>query len=271
MKLRILLVHPIMLALLTLVMSALLACGPSTDTDQSVGNEPASTPTPTADRGTVAEPEQGSPSSNNGAAVKPRGVDVSHFQGAVAWDEVAAAGNSFAFAKATEGLDAFDSEFASNWQGIKAAGMLRGAYHFFRADDDGTEQARFFLSKVEFQANDMAVVDVELLDGVSSQQLLGRLRAFLQEVRQSTGRQAVIYTDINFWNALDAGDEFSDHPLWIAEYGVEEPKLPNGWNGWTFWQHSQTSTVPGITGDADSNVFNGTGAQLEDCFSSCGK
>ena len=73
------------------------------------------------------------------------GIDVSHFQGEVDWGAVAAAGVRFAFIKATEGLDDVDPRFAQNWQGSRAAGLLRGAYHFLHPNLDARQQAAHFL------------------------------------------------------------------------------------------------------------------------------
>src|SRR5437867_1330928 len=60
-----------------------------------------------------------------------RGIDVSHYQGAINWDDVASGGISFAYIKATEGTNFVDPLFAQNWAGAEAAGLRRGAYHFF--------------------------------------------------------------------------------------------------------------------------------------------
>ena len=59
------------------------------------------------------------------------GTDVSKYQTSIAWSDAKAAGISFAFIKATEGGDRVDDNFAENWQRAKAAGVPRGAYHFF--------------------------------------------------------------------------------------------------------------------------------------------
>src|SRR5262249_36110475 len=59
------------------------------------------------------------------------GTDVSKYQTSVAWADAKAAGISFAFLKATEGGDRVDDNFAENWRNARAAGVPRGAYHFF--------------------------------------------------------------------------------------------------------------------------------------------
>jgi lysozyme len=60
------------------------------------------------------------------------GIDVSNHNPPVDWQAVKNANISFAFAKATEGATFKDITFARNWSGMKAAGIMRGAYHFFR-------------------------------------------------------------------------------------------------------------------------------------------
>ena len=44
---------------------------------------------------------------------------------------VRASGHEFGFAKASEGTGFTDSSFAHNWPAMRAAGVVRGAYHFF--------------------------------------------------------------------------------------------------------------------------------------------
>lgn len=64
-----------------------------------------------------------------------RGLDVSHYQGAVNWKARRDQYNlSFGAAKCTEGTTFTDSQFAANWAGIKAAGLRRIAYHYARPE-----------------------------------------------------------------------------------------------------------------------------------------
>src|SRR5260370_25639255 len=76
------------------------------------------------------------------------GLDVSHYQEVVDWPTVAAGGEAFAFAKASEGKSVADVYFADNWSALRAAGILRGAYHFFHPATDAAAQADFFLSRL---------------------------------------------------------------------------------------------------------------------------
>ena len=75
----------------------------------------------------------------------------------------------------------------------------------------------------------------------------------------------MIYTYRYFWREhLDDTDRFTRHPLWLAAYQSHEPEPMGGWSHLTFWQRSETGRVPGINGNVDLNLFNGTEAQLGD-------
>jgi len=191
-----------------------------------------------------------------------QGIDVSHFQGIVNWQQVAQAGMAFAFAKATDGITYTDPDLATNWAGIQAAGLLRGAYHFFEPNDDATAQAQHFLTTVKLVPGDLPpVLDVEITGGVSNEQIWSGVSTWLQIVEQATGRQPILYTAPGFWNAHQPDLTLTSYPLWLADYAIQ-PKLPTGWSSWLLWQHSQSGTVAGVTGSVDLDQFSGTLRQL---------
>jgi lysozyme len=77
-----------------------------------------------------------------------KGIDVSNRQNDVDWARVAAAGVQFGYVKATEGEGLTDVRFRENFDGAKAAGLVRGAYRFFRPDKDAEAQVESFLHVV---------------------------------------------------------------------------------------------------------------------------
>ena len=191
------------------------------------------------------------------------GIDVSHYQGHVDWSAVRAAGCAFAFAKATEGAGVTDPFFAANWQGMKAAGLARGAYHFYRPEQDAAQQAAHFLSVVQLQPGDLPpVLDIETNDGVSGSALVGGVQTWLDAVEPAAGVTPIIYTDASFWDA-HFNDQFGQYPLWVAHYGPSPSPLPRGWSEWTFWQYSQSLHIGGVAGAADHDYFNGTAEALQ--------
>lgn len=190
------------------------------------------------------------------------GIDVSHWQGTIDWDAVAADGVVFAFIKATEGGDYTDPRFAANWAAARRAGVVRGAYHFFRPQTDGAAQAAHFLRTVPLAEGDLPpVLDVEVTDGKSAEAVAAGVRTWVQAVEAATGRRPIVYTRASFWTAQMGS--FGAYPLWVAHYRAAEPNVPAGWSRWTFWQHTDAGRVAGIAGDVDLNWFNGGRRELE--------
>lgn len=79
------------------------------------------------------------------------GVDVYNGNSTINWSQVKAAGYTFAYAKATEGIGYTDSEYLNYAVNGVTAGMKMGAYHFARADLNPTNagainEANYFLS-----------------------------------------------------------------------------------------------------------------------------
>jgi lysozyme len=197
------------------------------------------------------------------SATNARGIDVSHYQGVVDWGQVHQAGVSFGFAKATEGLSTVDSEFATNWQAMSAAGVLRGAYHFFHPEEDAAAQATHFLSVVgEIGPNDLPpVLDVETTNGVAGSAVWAGAKTWLTAVAEATGRTPILYTSHSFWNGSAPDSSLTKYPLWLADYATT-PTLPHGFATWHFWQYSQSGSVAGVAGAVDLDVWNGTLATL---------
>ena len=79
------------------------------------------------------------------------GVDVSHYQGDIDWETLAAQGVRFAYIKATEGSGHTDERFAENAQNAALAGVPAGGYHFFSFESAGKTQAENFLSALRDQ------------------------------------------------------------------------------------------------------------------------
>jgi len=195
--------------------------------------------------------------------VSVAGIDVSDYQGAVDWPAVAAAGVRFAIAKATEDADFTAETFARNWAGIRAAGLVRGAYHFFRPLVDAQAQAEHFLATVASGPRDLPpTLDVEVRDGVDAPTFVRGMLQWLDAVRAATGRAAMIYASQSFLEELGGPREISNHPLWIVDYERRPPIAPRGWRTYTLWQYTSTGSVTGIAGPVDLDVFNGSFADL---------
>lgn len=204
-----------------------------------------------------------------------QGIDVSKYQGKIDWQQVADSGLvQFAVCKSTE-RTGVDSQFQNNWQGIKAVGLLRGAYHFARTDRTFVQEVEHFLNTVgQVGPTDILVLDIEesnLVGPAFTDWVLG----WLEQVEQKSGVIPFVYTYGPFWT-MHVGTppeevikKFQKYPLWLAAY-TKNPDLylPKIWKpmGWTLWQKSGNVAapgepilyVPGIKGAVDRNVFKGS-------------
>src|SRR5689334_7195445 len=134
------------LALFAALSTALLACGPEGGED----------PYGTAQEEIVVCP----------GPTTLEGIDVSYYQPNVDWNAVKASGREFAVARINDGTF-MDPDFDKNWAGMKAAGLIRGAYQFFRPGQDAAVQADVVIQKVGFLGpGDLPVtLDMEATDG----------------------------------------------------------------------------------------------------------
>lgn len=189
------------------------------------------------------------------------GIDVSEFQGGVNWGAVAASGQRFAVARISDGANYSDYTFNQNWNGIKAAGMIRGAYQFFEPGQDPVAQANLVISRVGRLADgDMPVMlDVEVTGGLSQSGINAQIHRWIDAVAAGTGKTPYIYSGAYFWDSAVNRADFANLPLNVAWYGTACPGVPSAWNGhhWAFHQFSQTGGVPGVGGAVDLDVFNG--------------
>lgn len=187
------------------------------------------------------------------------GIDISQFQGEIDWQAVKASGGVFAFARALEGETLPDSRFAANWEGMKAAGIVRGAYHFYVAGDRPEDQASMFSGLVTLEPGDLVpMVDIEYgsIGASAPPDLVSNFRQYLELIEQRFGVTPIIYTNPEFW-AEYMDDSFGAYPLWVADYDVDSRRLPLGWNDWVLWQHSGSGSVPGVDGTVDLDIFAG--------------
>jgi lysozyme len=193
------------------------------------------------------------------------GVDVSEYQGQVDWSRARDAGIAFAFARVSDGTGYPDTEFATNWPAMKAAGVVRGAYQFFRPEEDPTAQANLFGSMLA-DAGGIApgdlppVMDLEVTDNTSDATIQSRMQAWFSAMQSATGMTPLLYFSPSF--APHAGTSFGGHALWVAEWGAKCPSVPAPWSTWAFWQTSDMGSTAGIPATVDLDEFNGTLAEL---------
>lgn len=193
------------------------------------------------------------------------GIDISQYQGEISWDEVLTINDEFPidfiYIRATMGEKAKDSKFKSNWKAVKNRNKLRGAYHYFRPNENSIKQANNFINTVDLEPGDLPpVLDIEEMPrNQSMDSLKTGLKRWLVQVEKHFKIKPVLYSgDKYFADFLEK--EFADYTLWIANYNfwVEKPK-----KHWNFWQFTEKGTVKGIKGPVDLNLFSGDIEELE--------
>lgn len=190
------------------------------------------------------------------------GIDVSRHQRDIDWDAVSKMRHrdvslQFAFIKASEGRTVVDEYFKENWKEAKEAGLLRGAYHFYRPHLTADEQAALFFRQVpKLEKGDLPpVLDIEMKGSCPPARLKKNLKRWLVLVENKYGMTPILYTNYGFYKQYLTGKEFKKYTLWVAHYRT--PDLNYKMSSWHFWQHSDRGRVNGIRGTVDFNVFNG--------------
>ena len=192
------------------------------------------------------------------------GIDVSNHQGDIDWQAVRASNVKFAYIKATEGGDHVDQRFAQNWAGAKAAGVKHGAYHFVYWCRPWREEMANFFRTVPVERDALPpVLDVEATpESKSCKRRLERhtvipeIRAMLQAMEQHYGKRPVIYTTVDFFEAILHPSELEDYPIWVRST-KHSPQVRYGKRYWHFWQYQSDGQVAGIKGNVDKNAFRG--------------
>jgi lysozyme len=201
------------------------------------------------------------------AGAVTEGIDVSVYQGNIDWAKVKADGVEFAWIRVSDGLPPIDTKFHQNWTGARAAGVLRGAYQFFRENEDPIAQADLLLDTMgPLEPDDLPpAIDIESVDGSNPTELVSNVGKWLHRVEDATGRKPILYTGRPFWDTNAGGSmAYAAYGLWIPNWGVSCPSISNAWSSWVVWQYSATGSVSGISGNVDRDRFNGDRAALLD-------
>src|SRR3954452_5820177 len=134
------------------------------------------------------------------------GMDVSGYQGNVAWSTAYANGARFAYVKATEGTSYTNPYFAQQYNGSYNVGMIRGAYHFARLNvSGGATQADYFVGHAGGGTGDgktlPGALDIEwnpysggTCYGLSQSGMGSWVRAFYHKYHSREGLYEVTYT-----------------------------------------------------------------------------
>lgn len=195
------------------------------------------------------------------------GIDISHHQGNINWSELREKGLinetpiRFIMIKATEGSTRVDENFKDNFYQAREYGFTRGAYHFYSVHSPAKRQAEFFIKNVKLENGDLPpVLDVEHKPkNQTDDAFKASILEWLDIVEQHYGVKPIIYTYYKFKTRYLSDPVFDQYPYWIAHYYVDEVEYQGPWK---FWQHTDVGRLPGIDGNVDFNIYNGSFYEL---------
>ena len=221
------------------------------DSESSAPETPRETPVEDAATGWEGDPPY-------------RYIDVSRYQGAIDWAQVAAAGYKGAMlktvstnrklSKRADGLY-IDPTFEDNYRSAKAAGLDVGVYYYTYATSEAMADAELALVRQAVYGKELTMpvcVDVEenKLKPMSTLDLTN-LTAYALEQVEKMGFYAQLYTYTGYSYELDMGRLANRWDVWLADYTGKAPAVGYHYNA---HQHTSKGHVPGISGNVDLNV-----------------
>jgi lysozyme len=188
-----------------------------------------------------------------------KGVDVSHHNPILNWEEALNQNITFAYLKATEGNTHEDRNYPYNYDLAKKANIKVGAYHFYTFGLSGKEQASHFIKIAQCKSGDMIpAIDVEhspsnpySKDKKYRAIVVEELKALEQALFEHYGVHPVIYTNKDCYKHY-VKDNFPHNLLWISDLH-NEPS--DDIENWRIWQFSHNGELPGMIGDIDLNYY----------------
>lgn len=195
------------------------------------------------------------------------GIDVSHYQGQINWEEVAKDERvKFVYLKCTEGGKLQDNTYLRNLKECRRLGIPVGVYHFFSPTVSAFEQLMNFRNTSDPRVQTLLpIVDVESVPQIrkgrrryvvgDTKAWQSRLRAFLKGVEEIYGVKPLIYTYMNFYHKYLIG-QFPEYKYIIACYQEEMPKMKDDLR-FIMWQFTSSGSIRGIKGRVDrSRLIN---------------
>ena len=200
--------------------------------------------------------------------VSVTGIDVSHWQKLVDWEQVKESGVDFAMIRLgyrgyEQGGLNLDSYATANLDGAIAAGLDVGVYFFSQAitPEEAEEEAYFVLEHLEPYKDSITmpvVFDWEHVSNANARtanmrdpdMLTDCTLAFLQTIEASGYRTMVYFNRTQSWKYLNL-EELKDYEFWLAAY-TQRMDFPYKIQ---MWQYTNTGKVPGVVGDCDINIY----------------
>lgn len=193
------------------------------------------------------------------------GLDISHYQGEINWTEMKTIYDiypiNYVFIRATMGSFSTDKRFNKNWKESRENGFIRGAYHFYRPDENSTVQAENFIRNVDLKKGDLPpVLDIETMPKNQPMvRLVEGLKNWCSIIESHYGIKPIIYTSDKYHQDFLI-EHFDDYIIWIANYNFFVENMQPHWD---FWQFTEKAQIKGTREKVDVNIYRGTIDQLK--------
>ena len=196
------------------------------------------------------------------------GIDVSHWQKEIDWEQVKASGVEFAMIRLgyrgyEMGAINLDSYAIANIEGAIAAGLDVGVYFFSQAVTlaEAEEEAYFVVEQLKpyqehitmpvvFDWEHVTDEDARTNEMRDPDVLTDCTLEFLQIIEASGYRPMVYFNRTQSWKYLNL-EELKDYDFWLAAY-TQRMKFPYKIQ---MWQYTDNGKVPGVTGPCDINIY----------------
>lgn len=188
-----------------------------------------------------------------------RGVDVSHHNSFINWNQLREENITFVYLKSAEGDSHKDRDYLKNYRLAKKAGLKVGTYHFYTFGMDGEQQAEHFIRSSNVHSQDLVpAIDVEhssINQSSRDKKFLKRTILELKRLEQTLfehyGMHPILYTNKECYKKYIKG-RFPKNPIWICDLHSEPG---DDYENWIIWQFSHTGQVDGVIGDIDLNYY----------------
>ncbi|MBD3583418.1 glycoside hydrolase family 25 protein [Flavobacterium selenitireducens] len=193
------------------------------------------------------------------------GFDVSEYQGEIDWTKIDSVENlyplDYVFIRSTAGKNKIDACFKENWEGAGKRGLIRGAYHYYRPNENSLEQAAHFILNVRLRAGDLPpVLDIEKIpENQPMDSLIVGLHRWCNAIEKHYKVAPIIYSGERYYDDF-LREEFKGYVFWIANYNFFVESIDQDW---MFWQFTESAEIDGIPTPVDLNIYNGPKSRLQ--------
>ena len=205
------------------------------------------------------------------------GIDLSHYQSNVDWDNLALYcdknGNVyhgkpkekkymqpvfFAYLKATEGATIKDATYSIRTIEAERHGIIKGAYHFLHLGSSVDEQVKNFVETTNWMEGDLPpALDIEVVSEIKKygkKQLVEMTLEWMEKIESTMHVRPIIYTRESIRNRYLNDKRLKKYDFWIARYSN---RGPNNFD-WHLWQKTDKGVLEGYDdGRIDINLFKG--------------